>query len=79
MMKKLAGIFILALFCAVASLAQTAPPSAKDYFDRATALINERKFEQAVAALREAEKLEPSRFEIQQNFESVLAILRKFD
>jgi len=79
MKQKLSVIFILTLFFTVASIAQTAPPTAKDYFERAATLINEKKFEQAVAALREAEKLEPERYEIQVNLGSALFILQIFD
>lgn len=79
MKQKLSVIFLLTLLFAVSCFAQTAPSVAKDYFDRAIALINEGKFAQAVAALREAQKLEPKSYEIQTNSGMALFALERFN
>lgn len=78
-MKRKLGVFLsLSLLFTAAAVAQTAPSSAKDYFDQATVLMNEGKFAQAVTALRSAVRLEPNRYELWANLGNAYFASQKY-
>ena len=77
MKQNLTISFIFILILTAAAFGQNAP-TASEYFERATALYNEGKYEQALTALRQAEKLESARFDIQSNIGTALFILQRF-
>src|SRR5688572_24528922 len=72
-------LFILfALLGEVTGQAPGPDPAAQKLFEKAEALFREKKLEEALAALREAEKLAPNVIVIQMNLGGILGGLKRY-
>jgi tetratricopeptide (TPR) repeat protein len=54
-------------------------PDAREFFEKAMALLRQRKPEDAIPLLREAEKIEPKRYEIQMGLGAAFGMLNRID